>query len=77
MATHDSGLSDLSEMLVATNATLSTSLAELLTVAIEELIEAQPSGRNPRRDSESGRVTREIAAVMGQSASSILNAALS
>jgi transposase-like protein len=45
MTTHDSALSDLSEMLVATDAKLSTSLAEILTVAIQELIEAELTAR--------------------------------
>ena len=45
MATHDSALSDLSEMLIATDATLSTSLAEILAVAIQELIEAELTAR--------------------------------
>jgi putative transposase len=45
MANHDSALSGLSEMLLATDAKLSTSLAEILTVAIQELIEAELTAR--------------------------------
>jgi len=45
MATRDSALSDLSEMLIATDGTLSTSLAEILTVAVQELIEAELTAR--------------------------------
>lgn len=45
MANHDSALSGLSEMLLATDARLSTSLAEILTVALQELIEAELTAR--------------------------------
>jgi transposase-like protein len=57
MATHDSALSDLSELLLATDGTLSTSLAEIVATAIQELIEAEltmvigaePGERSPIR----------------------------
>lgn len=45
MATPDSALSDLSDMLLATDASLSTSLSEILAVAIQELIEAELTAR--------------------------------
>lgn len=45
MANHDSALSGLSEMLLATDARLSTSLAEILMVALQELIEAELTAR--------------------------------
>ncbi len=41
MATHDSALSELGERLAGIDATLSTSLAEILTVAVQELVEAE------------------------------------
>jgi transposase-like protein len=57
MAAHDSALSELSEMLVATDAKLATALCEIVTVAIQELIEAEltakigaePGERTPAR----------------------------
>jgi putative transposase len=57
MANHDSALSALSEMLIATDGTLSTSLAEILATAVQELIEAEltawigaePGERSPMR----------------------------
>lgn len=57
MAAHDSALSELSEMLVATDAKLATALSEIVTVAIQELIEAEltakigaePGERTPGR----------------------------
>ena len=45
MATRDPAQSGLSEMLIATDATLSRSLVEILTVAIQELIEAELTAR--------------------------------
>ena len=45
MAAHDSALSELSEMLIATDGTLSTSLAEILATAVQELIEAELTAR--------------------------------
>ncbi len=45
MAAHDSALSVLSEMLIATDGTLSTSLAEILATAVQELIEAELTAR--------------------------------
>src|SRR5690606_10864923 len=45
MATPDSALSELSAMLVATDASLSTSLGEILATAIQELIEAELTAR--------------------------------
>jgi len=41
MANHDSALSALGERLAGIDATLSTSLAEILTVAVQELVEAE------------------------------------
>jgi putative transposase len=57
MAAHDSALSELSEMLVATDAKLATALCEIVTVAIQQLIEAEltakigaePGERTPAR----------------------------
>jgi transposase-like protein len=57
MAAHDSALSELSEMLVAADAKLATALCEIVTVAIQELIEAEltakigaePGERTPAR----------------------------
>ncbi len=57
MAAHDSALSELSELLVATDASLATALCEILTVALQELIEAEltakigaePGERTPAR----------------------------
>lgn len=45
MAAHDSALSELSELLIATDGTLSTSLAEILATAVQELIEAELTAR--------------------------------
>jgi len=45
MAEHDSALSELSAMLVATDGSLSTSLGEILATAIQELIEAELTAR--------------------------------
>ena len=45
MATPDSGLSELSTLLLATDASLSTSLGEILSSAIQELIEAELTAR--------------------------------
>ena len=45
MATPDSALSELSTMLMATDASLSTSLGEILATAIQELIEAELTAR--------------------------------
>ncbi len=41
MATNDSALSALGERLAGIDATLSSSLAEILTVAVQELVEAE------------------------------------
>lgn len=57
MATHDSALSDLSALLLATDGSLSTSLAEIVATAVQELIEAElttvigaePGERSPIR----------------------------
>jgi transposase-like protein len=57
MAAHDSALSDLSALLLATDGSLSTSLAEILATAVQELIEAEltrvigaePGERSPIR----------------------------
>ena len=57
MAANDSALSELSEMLLATDAKLATSLGEILATAIQELIEAEltavigaePGERTPAR----------------------------
>ena len=45
MAEYESALSELSELLTGTDASLSTSLAEILAVALQELIEAELTGR--------------------------------
>lgn len=45
MATPDSALSELSTMLLATDASLSTSLGEILATAIQELVEAELTAR--------------------------------
>lgn len=45
MASPDSGLSELSTVLMATDASLSTSLGEILATAIQELIEAEVTAR--------------------------------
>jgi transposase-like protein len=45
MATYDSALSDLSEMLLASDGSLSTSLAEIVATAVQELIEAELTAR--------------------------------
>jgi|SRR5690606_9009216 len=60
MAAPDSGLSELSTVLMATDASLSTSLGEILATAIQELIEAEltarigaePGERTPTRVSQ-------------------------
>ena len=49
MATPDSALSELSTMLLATDASLSTSLGEILATAIQELVEAELTARIGRR----------------------------
>lgn len=57
MANHDSALSDLSALLLATDGSLSTSLAEIVATAVQELIEAElttvigaePGERSPVR----------------------------
>ena len=45
MATHESALSALGEHLAASDATLATSLAEILRVAVQELVEAELTAR--------------------------------
>ena len=45
MAEYESALSELSELLTGTDASLSTSLAEILATALQELIEAELTGR--------------------------------
>ena len=45
MATPDSALSELSTMLMATDASLSSSLGEILATAIQELVEAELTAR--------------------------------
>ncbi|MCP4309546.1 MAG: IS256 family transposase [bacterium] len=60
MANHDSALSDLSALLLASDGSLSTSLAEILAVAVQELIEAElttmigaePGERSPVRTNQ-------------------------
>jgi putative transposase len=60
MATYDSALSDLSEMLLASDGSLSTSLAEIVATAVQELIEAEltaligaePGERSPIRSNQ-------------------------
>ena len=60
MANHDSALSDLSALLLATDGSLSTSLAEILATAVQELIEAElttvigaePGERSPIRSNQ-------------------------
>jgi putative transposase len=45
MAHYESALSDLSELLTGTDATLASSLADILAAAMQELIEAELTGR--------------------------------
>lgn len=45
MATPDSALTELSTMLLATDASLSSSLGEILATAIQELVEAELTAR--------------------------------
>ena len=45
MAEYESALSELSELLTGTDASLSTSLGEILASALQELIEAELTGR--------------------------------
>jgi putative transposase len=45
MAHYESALSDLAELLTGTDATLATSLADILAAAMQELIEAELTGR--------------------------------
>lgn len=44
MTTHDSALSDLAARLAGADASLSTSLRDILTAALQELIEAELTG---------------------------------